>query len=130
MVLIVGAGRICCTGCVVIRCTGALVCGIGSENPPPLCGIGKPNPPPLCGIGNANPPPLCGIGSVKPVVGLRAMDPGAAARCFAGPLIIYVLTHEVFLQPDTSTLSGEMMAVSAVDIFLQGMEAPGNPTVP
>ncbi len=60
---------------------------------------------------------------------LRPMDPGAAARCFAGPLIAYVLTHEVFLQADTPTLQPETMAATVVDIFLHGMEpGHGSPT--
>jgi AcrR family transcriptional regulator len=52
---------------------------------------------------------------------LRRMDPGAAARCFAGPLLAYILTREVFRQPDSATLSAETMAATAVEIFLQGM---------
>ncbi len=31
---------------------------------------------------------------------LRRMDPGAAVRCFLGPLLAYLLTREVFKQPD------------------------------
>ncbi|HEY9875726.1 MAG TPA: TetR/AcrR family transcriptional regulator, partial [Candidatus Obscuribacterales bacterium] len=38
---------------------------------------------------------------------LRRMEPGAAARCFIGPLIAFVLTREVFPQPDTGTLQAE-----------------------
>jgi TetR/AcrR family transcriptional repressor of mexJK operon len=57
---------------------------------------------------------------------LRRMDPGAAARCFAGPLIAYILTHEIFLQPDTATLSPEAMTATVVDIFLHGMETRDN----
>lgn len=53
---------------------------------------------------------------------LRRMDPGAATRCFAGPLIAYVLTTEVFPQPDAPTLAPETMVTTAVDIFLRGME--------
>ena len=52
---------------------------------------------------------------------LRRMDPGAAARCFAGPLIAYILTREVFPQPDGQTLPPETMAATVVDIFLDGM---------
>ena len=53
---------------------------------------------------------------------LRRMDPGAAARCFIGPLVAFVLTREVFPQTDWRTLSPETMVATTVDIFLQGME--------
>lgn len=53
---------------------------------------------------------------------LRRMDPGAAVRCFAGPIIAYLLTREFFVQPDSATLSPETMVASAVDVFLRGME--------
>lgn len=52
---------------------------------------------------------------------LRRMDPGVAARCFIGPLISYVLTREVFLQPDSHTLSPEAMVGATVEVFLRGM---------
>lgn len=53
---------------------------------------------------------------------LRKMDPGAAARCFLGPLIAFMLTREVFVQPDAATLSPETMVETVVDVFLRGME--------
>jgi len=53
---------------------------------------------------------------------LRRMDPGAAARCFAGPLVVYILTRDVFVMPDASSLSPQTMVAAVVDIFLQGME--------
>ena len=53
---------------------------------------------------------------------LRRMDPGAAARCFVGPLVAYIITREVFVQPDSKTLSPETMVATAVDLFLRGME--------
>jgi AcrR family transcriptional regulator len=53
---------------------------------------------------------------------LRRMDPGAAARCFVGPLVAYVLTRDVFVQPDSATLRAETMVATAVDVFLRGME--------
>lgn len=56
---------------------------------------------------------------------LRRMDPGAAARCFIGPLIVYVITSEVFKQPDTARLTAQTMVETAVDIFLEGMQ-PAN----
>lgn len=52
---------------------------------------------------------------------LRRMDSGAAARCFLGPLIAFVLTREVFPQPDAQTLSKETMVETVVEVFLQGM---------
>jgi AcrR family transcriptional regulator len=53
---------------------------------------------------------------------LRRIHPGAAARCFVGPLVAFVITREVFPQPDSTALSSEMMVASVVDIFLKGME--------
>ena len=55
---------------------------------------------------------------------LRRMDAGAAARCFLGPLVAFVLTREVFPQRDARTLSADTMVATVVDIFLQGMQAP------
>jgi TetR/AcrR family transcriptional regulator, mexJK operon transcriptional repressor len=56
---------------------------------------------------------------------MRRMDPGAAARCFVGPLIAYLLTRVVFPQADTRTLEAETMVQTAVDVFLRGMAAEG-----
>ncbi len=53
---------------------------------------------------------------------LRKMDPNAAARCFIGPLVGYVLTREVFVLPDALSVSSELMVQTTVEIFLQGME--------
>jgi len=53
---------------------------------------------------------------------LRRMDPGAAVRCFVGPLLAYMLTREVFVQPDSKTLDSGTMVATAVDVFLRGME--------
>jgi AcrR family transcriptional regulator len=53
---------------------------------------------------------------------LRRMEPGAAARCFIGPLIAFVATRVIFPQPDTPLLSAERMADVAVEVFLRGME--------
>lgn len=53
---------------------------------------------------------------------LKPMNPGAAARCFVGPLVAYLLTRTIFLQPDTQQISSEMMVKTAVEIFLQGMQ--------
>lgn len=57
---------------------------------------------------------------------LRRMDPGAATRCFIGPLIAFMLTREVFVQPDSQTLSPETMVATTVSIFLEGMELRDN----
>ncbi len=45
---------------------------------------------------------------------LRRADPGAAARCFIGPLIAYLMMREVFKQPDADTLDIETMVTTAV----------------
>jgi TetR/AcrR family transcriptional regulator, mexJK operon transcriptional repressor len=52
---------------------------------------------------------------------LRRADPGAAVRCFVGPLIAYVLTREVFRQPDAASLNPETMVATLVETFLHGM---------
>lgn len=52
---------------------------------------------------------------------LRHINSGAAARCFLGPLMAFVITREVFPQPDAQTLSKETMVKTTVEIFLQGM---------
>jgi AcrR family transcriptional regulator len=52
---------------------------------------------------------------------LRRMEPGLAVRCFVGPLLAYLLTHEVFPQEDTPALDAETMAQTAVEVFLRGM---------
>jgi AcrR family transcriptional regulator len=54
---------------------------------------------------------------------LKKMDPGAAARCFIGPLIAFILTREVFVQPDAATLTPETMVATTVEVFLRGMES-------
>ena len=57
---------------------------------------------------------------------LRRMDPGAATRCFMGPLLAYVMTREVFVQPDAATLSAEEMIETVVEVFLRGIEVPAD----
>ena len=52
---------------------------------------------------------------------LKKMDTGAAARCFVGSLIAFILTREVFPQPDAQTLEPETMVKTVVEVFLQGM---------
>jgi AcrR family transcriptional regulator len=54
---------------------------------------------------------------------LRRMDPGAATRCFLGPLLAFMLTREVFVQADAATLSPEKMIDTMIDVFLNGMAA-------
>lgn len=53
---------------------------------------------------------------------LKPMNLGAAARCFVGPLVAYLLTRTIFPQPDTQQISSEMMVKTVVEIFLQGMQ--------
>lgn len=59
---------------------------------------------------------------------LKPMNPSAAARCFVGPLIAYLLTREVFRQPDARQLSSEVMVKTAVEVFLRGMEISAEQT--
>ena len=66
---------------------------------------------------------------------LRRTDPGAALRCFLGPLMAYVLSREIFALPDSPTLSPETMVAVTVETFLRGMDyrypgaEPGEGTV-
>lgn len=53
---------------------------------------------------------------------LKPMDPRAAARCFMGSLIAYLVTREVFLQPDAQQLEPDTMVETTVEIFLQGVQ--------
>lgn len=53
---------------------------------------------------------------------IKPMNPGAAARCFIGPLVAYMLTRIIFPQPDTQELSSEIMVTTAVEVFLRGMQ--------
>ena len=53
---------------------------------------------------------------------LRRMNPGAAARCFVGPLLAFMITREIFRQPDAETLEAQTMVTTVVEVFLQGME--------
>jgi TetR/AcrR family transcriptional regulator, mexJK operon transcriptional repressor len=54
---------------------------------------------------------------------LKPMDPRAAARCFIGPMLAYLITREVFHQADAQQLSADTMVATAVEIFLKGMES-------
>lgn len=53
---------------------------------------------------------------------LKTTNPSVAARCFVGSLIAYMITREVFLQPDVQQISSDIMVETAVSIFLRGME--------
>lgn len=53
---------------------------------------------------------------------LRHTDVGAAARCFVGPLLAFIVTREIFPQPDTATLDIDTMVTTLVDVYLQGMQ--------
>jgi AcrR family transcriptional regulator len=55
---------------------------------------------------------------------LRRVEPGVAARCFIGPLVVYILTREVFKQPDSFSVSPEAMVATTIETFLHGMEPP------
>jgi AcrR family transcriptional regulator len=52
---------------------------------------------------------------------LRKADPAAAARCFLGPLLAYVLTRVIFKAPDSEELERDAMVLTNVDIFLRGL---------
>lgn len=53
---------------------------------------------------------------------MKPMNSGAAARCFMGSLVAYLMTREVFLQPDAQQISPDTMVATAVEIFLRGMQ--------
>jgi AcrR family transcriptional regulator len=56
---------------------------------------------------------------------MRRMNSGAAVRCFVGPLLAYIITREIFIQADSSSLSEETMIQTAVEVFLNGMAVSG-----
>jgi hypothetical protein len=58
---------------------------------------------------------------------LRRANPGVAARCFMGPLVLFVLSREVLEQPDARALDAETVLTTTLDIFLRGMQ-PENGT--
>lgn len=58
---------------------------------------------------------------------LKPLNPSATARCFTGSFVAYLLTRDVFMQPDAQQLSPEVMVETAVAVFLQGtLVAPAN----
>jgi len=54
---------------------------------------------------------------------LKRANPSAAARCFLGPLIVYVLSSEILHLPDAGNLTAEAMAETCVGTFLHGLES-------
>lgn len=54
---------------------------------------------------------------------LRRVDPVAAANCFLGPFLLYVLSSELFGPSDAPRLDPDAMLAAAVDIYLRGLEA-------
>jgi TetR/AcrR family transcriptional repressor of mexJK operon len=58
---------------------------------------------------------------------LRRTDPHAAARVFIGPIITYLVTREVFDQPEARAISVDTMINTSVSIFLHGMQADRQP---
>lgn len=53
---------------------------------------------------------------------LRRVDPAAAANCFLGPYMIYVMSSEVFGRTDGQRLDRDTMVNTTVEIFLHGLE--------
>lgn len=47
----------------------------------------------------------------------KPMDSAAAARCFVGSFLAYIITREVFLQPDARQISLDTMVTTAVEVF-------------
>jgi TetR/AcrR family transcriptional regulator, mexJK operon transcriptional repressor len=52
---------------------------------------------------------------------LRQVDPALAARCFLGPLVLYVLSQSVLHLPIQPPVDAQAMAQAAVAVFLEGM---------
>lgn len=53
---------------------------------------------------------------------LRRADPHLAARCFFSPLVVFVLTREVFGQAEARAMDPEALLATIIDTFLKGME--------
>ncbi len=53
---------------------------------------------------------------------LRQVDPEAAAHCFLGALMSYMLRREVFGRTDSHQLSSETLIATVIDIFMRGLE--------
>jgi AcrR family transcriptional regulator len=58
---------------------------------------------------------------------LRRADARAAARAFVGPLLVYMVTREVFAQQDALDLPPETMVATTIDVFLNGLQPPAPP---
>jgi TetR/AcrR family transcriptional repressor of mexJK operon len=54
---------------------------------------------------------------------LRRANPVAAADCFLGSFLLYVLSSEMFGPADMPRLEPEAMLTATVEIFLRGLEA-------
>jgi AcrR family transcriptional regulator len=54
---------------------------------------------------------------------LRHADPVAAANCFLGPFLLYVLSNELFGPADAPRLDPDSMLAAAVEITVRGLEA-------
>jgi AcrR family transcriptional regulator len=54
---------------------------------------------------------------------LRHADPVAAANCFLGSFLLYVLSNELFGPADAPRLDPDSMLAAAVEITLRGLEA-------
>jgi hypothetical protein len=52
---------------------------------------------------------------------IRQVDLGAAARCFMGPLFLYMFTTLVLELPEPRTPSPDVLIETTVETFLQGM---------
>ena len=54
---------------------------------------------------------------------LRHADPVAAANCFLGSFLLYVLSNELFGPADAPRLDPDSMLATAVEVYLRGLEA-------
>jgi TetR/AcrR family transcriptional regulator, mexJK operon transcriptional repressor len=54
---------------------------------------------------------------------LRRANPEAAANCFLGSILLYVLSRELFGPTEATRLEPDSMLAAAVEIFLKGLEA-------
>jgi len=52
---------------------------------------------------------------------IRAVDPGAAARCFLGPLFVYMFTTLILELPDPQTPDAQTLIETIVETFLHGV---------
>lgn len=52
---------------------------------------------------------------------LRRTDPRIAARCFVGPLVLEMLSRQVFRLADNMSLDANALVTANVEIFVRGM---------